>query len=414
MDCNRRELLQLGSLGFFGLTLPGWMHARRPTAKARSCIVVWLNGGPSHLDTFDLKPNAPGEVRGEFKPARTPVDGLRISEHLPRIARIADRLSVIRTLTSVEGNHDRASHHYMTGYHPSPALTYPSVGAVVNKRFGPAKDVPLYISVPVPPQYAGAGYLGAAHGPFSVDRRLANGEAPVEANRMKRRVKMLKSLDALGDSIEENEAVKARDSFYEQAYRLMASSEAKQAFELEREPAKVQNRYGRFRIGRGCLMARRLVEAGARFVTVNDNGWDTHQNNFTRLKEGFPGKLPGLDQAYAALIEDLDARGLLDETLVILMGEFGRTPRINASAGRDHWPRANSVVLAGAGIRKGVVHGKTDAFGELPAEDPVEPEDLLATVYHLIGVDPTREFKGPGDQPVRILPKGRIVKSVLA
>jgi hypothetical protein len=402
LNPTRRALIQFGC---FGWALPG-LAARR--ARARNCILVWLDGGPSHLDLFDLKPDAPREVRGEFKPAATPLDGLLICEHLPRIAKRAGRLAFVRSLTSVEGNHDRASCHYLTGYHPSPAVTYPSVGAVVNCKFGPAKDLPLYIAVPAPPQYGGAGYLGAAWGPFSGFRgEAADGPGS-------RRLKMLRTLDELCRDIERNEASGARDALYEQAYRLMASPDAKRAFETDLEPEAVRSRYGGHALGRGLLTARRLIEAGARLVTVKDDGWDTHQDNFTRLTQGWPGKLPGLDQAYAALIEDLESRGLLDETLVVLMGEFGRTPRINASAGRDHWPRANTVVLAGGGIRRGVVFGKTDAYGELPDEHGVEPEDLLATVYHLLGIDPDEEFKAPGGRPLKILSRGTKIEGILA
>lgn len=408
---NRRELIQLGALG---VTLPGFLQAPRREAKARSCIVVWLNGGPSHLDTFDLKPEAPAEIRGEFKPTAAPLDGLRISEHLPKIAALSGRLAFIRSLTSLEGNHDRGSCHYLTGHHPSPAVDYPSAGAVVNRLFGPAGAMPLYVVLPAPPEFAGAGYLGDAYGPFSADGPPANLEGGVPPERAARRVKMLKDFDALSRKVEEADAVRARDAFTEQAWRLMGSPEARRAFEIGLEPEAMRVRYGPHALGRGLLTARRLVEAGARFVTVNDTGWDTHINGFKTLKDGFPGKLPGLDQAFAALIEDLDARGLLAETLVVLMGEFGRTPRINSDAGRDHWPRANSVVLAGAGIRRGVVHGTTDAYGELPASDAVEPEDLLATVYHLMGVDASKKFTAPGGRPLRILARGEPVKGVLA
>lgn len=392
---TRRELIQLGALG---LLLPGF----RWSGRAKSCILIWLNGGPSHLDTFDLKPGAPAEIRGAFKPAKTPLDGLLISEHLPQVARLADRLAFVRSLTSVEGNHDRASCHYQTGYHPSAAVTYPSVGAVVNRSHGPATSLPLYIALPGPPEYGGAGYLGDAFGPFS------GGRVPATPRRPRA---LLRDLDTMA---EQNEATRTRDALYEQAFNLMASAEARQAFEIDREPEKMRARYGRHRLGQGALIARRLIEAGARFVTVNDEGWDTHQDNFDRLRDGFPGKLPGLDQAYAALIEDLDARGMLAETLVILMGEFGRTPRINSSAGRDHWPRANTAVLAGAGIKRGVVFGKTDAYGELPAEDGVEPEELLATVYALLGIDPAAEFKTEDGRPLRILPKGTPIRAVMA
>lgn len=388
MDVSRREFLTAGALTVFfpKLTFSG--------AKADACIVIWLNGGASHLDTFDLKPDAPSEYRGDFAPIATSLDGCRISEHLPRIAKVMKKLALIRSMTSLEGNHDRASHLYWTGHHPSPALVYPSLGSVAAKTFGVGDELPKYVAVPTPPEYVGAGYLGTAYDPFSPRGDFA---LSISEERLKRRKEMLESLNALGR--------------YEQAFALL-TSDAKNAFDLDREPPKMRERYGHHTLGKTCLLARRLVEAGARFVTVNDAGWDTHDDNFRRLKDGFPGKLPGLDQAFTALVEDLDSSGLLKKTLVVLMSEFGRTPKINSKAGRDHWPRANSVVLCGGGTRGGQVIGSTDAHGELPAERPVDPADLAATVYTQLGIDPKTEFKA-GARPVRILEKGEPVRELL-
>ena len=408
--CTRREFL-VGSV--FGLPLA---DAIACGSRAKSCILVWLNGGPSHLDMFDLKPDAPAEVRGEFKPAKTPLDGVRVCEHLPRIAKLLDRCTLLRSVTSPEGNHDRASHYMMTGYRPTPALVYPGFGSVAAKEFGVGKTLPHYIAVPTAPQYSGAGYLSAAFEPFAAGiDRVKDLESPVALDR---RREMLAAIDRFCTSVEE---YPARDSFLEQAFGLVTSKEARAAFDLSKEDPKARARYGSSRVGQSCLLARRLIEAGSRFVTVNDDGWDTHDNAWKRLagtfnqgKQIYAGKLPDLDLAYSALLEDLDERGLLDSTLVILMGEFGRTPKINSIGGRDHWPRAMSVLLAGGGAKRGQVVGETDAYGELPAERPVLPEDLLATVYALLGIDVDREYRTSTGRPVKVLDRGEVVKEAIA
>ena len=281
------------------------------------------------------------------------------------------------------------------------------------------KTLPNYISIPTPPQYSGAGYLTAAFEPFAagVDR-VKDLESPVAEDRLDRRRAMLAAVDRFCASVEE---YPARDTFLEQAFGLVTSKEARAAFDLSKEDAKTRARYGSSRVGQSCLLARRLVEAGSRFVTVNDDGWDTHDNAWKRLagtfsqgKQIYGGKLPELDLAYSTLLEDLQERGLLDTTLVVLMGEFGRTPKLNSIGGRDHWPRANSVLLAGGGAKRGQVVGDTDAWGELPASRPVLPEDLLATVYHLLGIDAETEYRTSGGRPVKILDKGEVVKEALA
>lgn len=418
---RRREFV-VGSV--FGLGLSDLLaHAREPR-RATSCILVWLNGGPSHLDTFDLKPGAPREIRGSFKPVKTPLDGVHVCEHLPEIAKRLDRTTLIRTLTSPEGNHDRATHHLLTGYRPTPALVYPGVGSVVAKEAGVGKTLPNFIAVPDAPSYAGAGYLSGAFEPFSVNSnpakefRVRDLEAPVGAERVDRRRAMLSAVDRFARHAGE---LPARDTFLEQAFGLVTSREAREAFDLSREPAKARQRYGPTPVGQSCLLARRLVEAGTRFVTVNDGGWDTHEDAVQRLagffnrgRRIYRGKLPDLDQAYSALLDDLQERGLLESTLVVLMGEFGRTPKLNSRGGRDHWPRANFALLAGGGVKRGGVVGKTDAYGELPDERPVHPGDLLATVYHLLGVDPETEYRTGTGRPVKVLAKGDVVREALA
>ncbi len=418
--CTRREFL-VGSV--FGLTLAdalAWGQA----GKAKSCILVWLNGGPSHLDMFDLKPEAPAEIRGDFRPGKSSLDGVRVCEHLPRLGGLLDRCTLIRSVTSPEGNHDRASHYMLTGYRPTPALVYPSFSSVAAKEFGVGKTLPNVIAVPTAPTYAGAGYLTAAFEPFSVNSdpsrnfKVKDLQSPVSENRLDRRRAMLEQVDRFCTSVGD---YPARETFLEQAFGLVTSKEARAAFDLTQEEPKRRERYGPSRVGQGCLLARRLVEAGARFVTVNDDGWDTHDNSWKRLagtfnqgKQIYAGKLPDLDLAVSALLEDLEARGLLESTLVIVMGEFGRTPKLNAIGGRDHWPRASSVLMAGGGIKRGSVVGETDAYGELPAVRPVGPEDVLRTVYHVLGIDADKEYRTSTGRPVKVLDKGEVIREALA
>jgi len=411
--CTRRQFL-VGSV--FGLTLADALAWAKPS-KTKSCILVWLNGGPSHLDMFDLKPDAPVEIRGPFKPGRTPLDSVRVSEHLPLLGGMLDRCTLIRSVTSPEGNHDRASHYMLTGYRPTPALVYPAFSSVVAKEFGVGKTLPNVIAVPTVPAYAGAGYLSGAFEPFSCSS-VQDLESPVSEDRLDRRRSMLSAVDRFCTAVEE---LPARDTFLEQAFGLVTSKEARAAFDVAREDGKTRGRYGGSRLGQSCLLARRLVEAGARFVTVNDEGWDTHQDinkalagNFQNGKYAYGGKLPELDRAVSALLEDLEARGLLESTLLIVMGEFGRTPKLNTIGGRDHWPRASSVLLAGGGAKRGMVVGETDAYGELPAERPVGPEDILQTVYHLLGIDADKEYRTATNRPVKVLDKGEVIREAMA
>ena len=408
---STRRAFLAGSV--FGLGLADALAWAKGPAAAKSCVLVWLDGGPSHLELFDLKPDAPAEIRGEFKATRTPLDGVRVCEHLPRLAKILDRTTILRSLTSPEGNHDRASCYMLTGRRPTPALVYPSAGSVIARE-APRSVMPAYITVPTPPQYGGAGFLDGAFEPFSVaGAKLA---PTVPDDRLDRRRGMLAAIDRLSGL-----ELPGRDAHVEQAFALTTSKEARAAFDLSLEPPKARERYGSSKIGQGCLLARRLVEAGARFVTVNDDGWDTHVDQFRHLagtfnqgKMIYRGKLPDLDQAVSALLEDLEERGLLESTLVVVMGEFGRTPKLNSKGGRDHWPRASGALLAGGGVKRGAVVGETDPHGELPASRPVAPEDLLATIYHLLGIDPRTEIRTAEGRPVRILDAGDVVREILA
>jgi hypothetical protein len=431
---SRRDFLHLGLLTTFGLTVTDLFrlqaNAAAPaparSAKATSCILIWLDGGPSHLDTFDPKPDAPSEVRSQFNTIKTSVPGLHICEHLPRTADAMRDVALIRSLTHELGNHDTGTRFLLTGHRPSPALEYPSLGSIVAHDRGFTDAMPPYVAIPSDAvggssNAARSGYLPGAFGAFNVGNdpsRVRDLQSPegVSFARGEHRREMLQKMDGFSRHVEEGPATRNRDAFYEQAYRLLASPEAKAAFDLSREKPTTRERYGQSRVGVGCLLARRLVEAGSRFVTVVDTGWDTHQQIFRELPDSrFPGsgKLPNLDRAYTALITDLRDRGLLDSTLVVLMGEFGRTPKLNALGGRDHWPRAGFACLAGGGVKGGQVIGATDAFGEVPMERPVSPPDLAFTILQLLGLDPTKELITPSGRPVKILNEGGFISELV-
>ncbi len=385
------------------------------SSRAKSCILIWQAGGPSHLDTFDPKPGAPADVKGEFKPIATSVPGLSISEVFPNLAKVMDKVTLIRSMTSPESDHDRAAHHLMTGYRPSPALVYPGYGSVVAKtRESTRGMMPPFVAVPEAPIFGSSGFLTPAYDPFAVSGdpntpgfRVANLTPPdrLTLERLLRRRDMVKSLDEFAHDVSETPLTSSRDQFAQRAYSLLTSSAAQSAFKIQEEPEKIRDKYGRTTAGQACLLARRLVEAGVAFVTVNDRGanqlgWDTHAQNFPTIKNTLA---PPIDKGISALLEDLSERGLLETTLVVMMGEFGRTPKINPNAGRDHHGRANSVILFGAGLPGGFVLGKTDAQGDSPVERPVSPNDLASVLYHKLGVDPETKFEAPDGRPIRIV-----------
>jgi hypothetical protein len=344
---------------------------------------------------------------------------LRISEVYPSLAKLMDRVTLVRSMTSPEADHDRAAHHLLTGYRPSPALVYPSHGSAVAKvREARRGLLPPYVAIPDSPAFSSSGYLTPAYDPFAVggdpnqeNFRVRNLTPPdkVTLDRLLRRRAMVKSLDAFARDVPPTALTTSRDQFSEQAYSLMTSSAALSAFRLQDESPALREKYGRNPFGQSCLLARRLIEAGVSFVTLNDRGpgplgWDTHQQNFPTIRNTLA---PPLDQGLATLIGDLSDRGLLERTLVVMMGEFGRTPKINPNAGRDHHGRANSLILAGAGIPGGLVLGKTDARGDLPTERPVTPADLAAVLYLRLGIDPERKFEAPDGRPIRLVDGGQ-------
>lgn len=406
---NRREALTAGALGAFGLSLPQLLKAESAKrGKEMSCILIFAWGGPAQQETFDMKPDAPAEFRGAFKPIPTNVPGTQICEHLPRMARLADKYAIIRSANHTNRIHNPGAYYALTGRKPSadvvqfPATRrdWPAVGSVMAKLRPATHSVPPYVMVPIfsndigiPTPGQHAGFLGAGFDPFVIsnDPNQPNFQvqslAPqpnVNPTRLGNRKALVgdmnNSLDYLGSTM----AARSLDRHYERAYTLVSSPECKRAFDLTKEPDVVRNRYGRTRHGQSVLMARRLIEAGVRLVMVNDsedNGqnkrWDTHGGGFKTLEKN----LPETDNALASLIEDLHDRGRLDSTLIVWMGEFGRSPKPDKGGGRDHWPDCYSLLMAGAGIKGGAVYGASDAKAAYPKDNPCRPEDIHATIY---------------------------------
>ena len=421
---SRRQLLKVGTCSFLSLGLAELLalkaYADQPkdpkskgAEKDVSVILLWMAGGPSHVDTFDPKPDAPMNIRGPFEAIKTKVPGMRISEHLPKLAMQADKFSIIRSVTHGDGAHERAQHYLQTGYLPIPTMEFPSYGSVLAKERGMLNNLPPYVTLLGGSEGMGAGFLGGSYNPFFAgnpndgnyrvpDMNLPNG---VQMKRLDRRRALLSTLDTLARS---NDSIKSMDTYFNNAYKLVTSTDSQKAFEIGQEDNRIRDMYGRNPFGQACLLARRLVGAGVRFVTVTQGGWDTHENNFPSLKNSL---LPTVDQGMAALLQDLREHGMLDTTLVLWMGEFGRTPEINKNAnpGRDHWPNAMCVAVAGGGTKGGMVIGETDDKAMGPKERPVHVEDLAATVYHALGIDPEKEYITSTGRPVRLSNDGKVI-----
>jgi hypothetical protein len=426
---SRRDFLRAGVFGLTGLTLADLLRLRAARAAAgrpardAAVILVWKGGGPSHLDTWDLKPGAPAEYRGDFKPVATRVPGIRVSEHLPLSAAQMDKFALVRSVTHVDSGHESASHYLLTGYRPTndiPAQEMPSCGSIAARVRGPRRPgLPAYLAVPTPPRSAAAGYLGVAYNPFSVggdpnakgfsvrNLTLPNG---ISLSRLEGRRRLLGAIDTLRRDSDGSGLMDGLDAFTRRAFEMVTGPAAREAFDLGREAPATRDLYGRNTLGQSLLLARRLVEAGVTFVTVSTGGWDTHANNFEALRKN---RLPPFDAAWAALVQDLHRRGLQRDVLVLVWGEFGRTPRVNKDAGRDHWPGAQSVVLAGGGMRMGQAVGVTDARAEYPRERPVTPEDVLATVYNHLGIDTDGEFLNEAQRPLKVLNRGEPIRELL-
>lgn len=420
---NRREFLFVGLVGGLGLSLGNLFRLQAESAgakaRAQAVINIFLPGGIAAQESFDPKLLAPLEYRGPLGQVKTKLEGVYFSELLKNTAAVADKLCVVRSMTHGEADHDRGTHNMFTGWRPSPAVEYPSIGSIVSHELGPRNNLPPYVCIPTQSnRFAGTGFLGSAYGPFSLgadpaDRgfrvRDLNLPSGVDEAHFEQRREMRAVVDAHFSALEKSDALEGMDSFYQRAYALVSSEQARVAFDLKQEPDKLRDEYGRNAAGQRMLLARRLVAAGVRFVSLTYGGWDHHDN----IRNGFSSQMPAFDQALAALIRDLDSRGLLDTTLVLVTTEFGRTPKVNDRGGRDHYPKVFSILMAGGGIRRGYVHGSTDPTGTEPDNDPLEVTDYAATIYHLLGIDFEKALLA-GTRPVKIIKDGEVAKGLLA
>lgn len=429
----RRHALRLGASGLIGgMTLPRLLELQAKAgtpreAKAKSCIFLFLEGGPPHQDMWDPKPEAPEEIRGPFRPIRTNVPGTIVTDQLPLCANIANKYTILRSHSHRDNGHTTGYHYVMTGYKPNFADGdnpvpnndfYPSIGSVVSRELGPRGTLPAYINLPHPMAAGGPGFYGAEHAPFVIEADPSQPDFEVKdlsppgqlsPERLGLRRKLLAGVDRLQRQRDQGPA-NAMSTYYDKAFNLITSPEAKRAFDIRREPDQVRDAYGRNQFGQCALLARRLVEAGCRFVGVDAPGWDVHFNCFPSLRTDL---IPYADRAFSTLITDLEQRGLLDETLVVMMGEMGRTPRVNAQAGRDHWSMAQTIIFAGGGTRPGQVIGATDEQAAAPITEPIGVSDLLATLSTLMGIDPTKTYYSPLGRPVPIVDGGKLIRELV-
>jgi uncharacterized protein (DUF1501 family) len=429
---SRRDAIRIGTASLFGsaIGLPRILQAEEKAKhKDVSLIFVFLHGGLSTIDTLDMKPDAPAEFRGEFNPVKTKVPGMMLADLLPKLGQQADKFSLVRSFRHHNSDHGPADHYILTGYFPqagfNPNLTpnnqRPAVGSAMSRTLGPKGSVPAYVALPKMHPSGGSAYLGAAHAPFVIDAdpNSASFSVPdllpppaIATDRLDDRKRLLETVDRFHRAAEAraNKSAGAIGTFRDKAFDLMTSRAAKQAFDIHSEPEKMRDEYGRNTLGQSCLMARRLVEAGVRCVTIDHSNYDTHDGNFATLKTSL---LPMFDPGISTLFRDLSDRGLLDSTLVVVTGEFGRTPRINKNAGRDHWGPAFTVLLGGGGIKGGRVVGASDARGERPATDPYGPEDLFHTMYTQLGIDPKAEFHAPDGRPFALVNNGKLISELV-
>ena len=446
---SRRNLLKIGGLALLGSQALTAGASPSPNRRARAKSVIFLHqyGGPSHVDTFDMKPNTPAEIRGEYRPIQTSAPGIVVCDRLPRTARVMDKVTLIRSVRHEMLNHNSAGYYSLTGMAPptddqrlrDSRELFPAYGSVVDRFTQGSPGTPTLVSYPhvisdgsiTPGQHA--SFLGQTYDPFFINQdpndpnfRLPELSLPanINAGRLENRREVMNLIDRSTELLEFSGRARGIDAHYQRALNLLTSRSFRNAFDLSREPVILRNRYGRTTYGQGCLLARRLVEAGVKFVTVyfapniggQDflGGWDTHGFNSKPMYPILNNYLvPITDQTLPTLLEDLDHRGLLDDTLVIWMGEFGRSPRINNQAGRDHWPQCYTVLLAGGGVRRGFVYGSSDRIGAYPSANAVRPEDLAATMYHLLGIDPRSEVRDPLNRPLPIS-TGSVIEGILA
>ncbi len=446
---SRRELLEIGGAGLLGLSLPRVLRAEARVAatgaapRADACILIFLNGGPSHLDMWDMKPDAPAEVRGEFRPIATTVPGVQFGEHLPRMAKLMHHASLVRSAHhSVNNAHAAAVYTAMSGHDRGDANVavgagpndYPAIGSVMGLCRPPTAAVVPFVSLPYvteegrggPPQpgFFG-GWLGRNHDPLFVlrDPNAADFAVPelslagdVSAERLDARKRLIEFVSGGRAVLRDNQPLEEMDKFQEKAFDLLTSPVTRRAFQLDQEPPPVRDSYGRNIYGQSVLLARRLIEAGTRVVSIAwapdaNATWDTHGQNFKKLKGEL---LPQLDAAVASLLQDLVDRRMLDRTLVVVMGEFGRTPKVNGAAGRDHWNFCYSLLLAGGGLKAGFVFGSSDKIGSRPASNPVTPAEIIATIYHCLGIPHTYELHDRLNRPFQLVPWGNPVAELIA
>lgn len=427
---TRRNVLKVGTLLWGGMSLPDLFRSQARAASERrsvpdmSVIQIYCGGGPSHIDMYDMKPHAPAEIRGEFQEIPTNVPGLRMSEHLPLQSQVMDRMTILRSVQHTTSSHLPAAHLILTGHPTRPPAndnSHPSCGSVVAAMRGSNwNGMPTYVAVPRIVAFGLAAYLGAARNPFTTEIDPNDDNFRVRSlklindltiDRLGERTQLLQQFDGLRRDVDILGNMAGMDAFNRQAVDLITSERTARAFDIESEPTSVRERYGRTNIGQNCLLARRLVEAGVSYVTcLSGGGWDTHKDNFTELREI---TLPRYDRAIAALVSDIYERGLDKRVLVMAFGEFGRTPKVNADAGRDHWPGTMCVLLAGGGLRVGQMVGATDSQAAFPISDPCSPNDVLATMYHLMGIDPEHTFYDISNRPIPILPDGKPIRAIL-
>jgi hypothetical protein len=419
----RRDFLRVGALGAAGLTFGNYLRmaqaAGTTAGQAKSAIFINLPGGPTHMDTFDLKPNAPDTHRGEFKPIQTKISGIEICEHLPKLASVMDKFVILRGVSHSIAAHELGSEYVNSGNRPLPSLEFPGYSAVVSKELGGPKDLPTSVAIPNSKQRA--GYLGVKFAPLSTGKTPVAGQPfsvrgvalgnGLTIEEVEKRQGLLKQLDTTFAGFEKNnQLLEGLDRFSQQAYEMITSPRARAAFDISKEKPEVAERFGKSGFGQSCLLATRLVESGVRFITISTGGWDTHNDNWNRLKNNL---LPPVDEGLSALLTALSERGLLDTTTVYVTGEFGRTPKINKNVGRDHYPRAMFQLLAGGGVKGGQVLGASDGKGEFPADGKgFSPDDVAASFYHTLGIDHTKEYNTSSGRPVMIVRDGHIVNGL--
>jgi hypothetical protein len=421
---SRRSFLQVGALAGFGMSLPTFLGARKAHAAAAAkdvnCILIWTHGGTSHHDTLDPKPTAPVSVRGEFGAINTAIPGVQFSEICPNMAAQANRFAVLRGWNPKNGSHGMAEAWMMSGRQYNPAVTYPCYGSVISHTKGFRTALPSFVQLgdSLDHRFNGgsAGILGLEHNPFLVmadpnaarlNVRDITPPTGITANRVSFRRRMLGAIDRLErHATIQPAAYHALDEHYKTALNMITAPETKRAFAIEKEDPRLRDRYGRTRFGQSCLLARRLIEAGVRFVTITDPAWDTHQNNFTALKKRL---VPPIDRGLPQLLADLEERGMLANTLVVWVTDFGRTPQVNSASGRDHWASAGFAVMAGAGVPGGAVLGATDDEGGKVVRDEYMTEDIAATIYAKLGLPPDLTVTSPDGRPIRLV-EGRVIR----